>query len=140
MGPEGIEPSRINALRPDAENCDGSEMGDAVISEKTVDNEMKRIKVLQEGIRIMHDKAVFRIIRLVEIRAPMANLIKEEMLAAGGDAAVHWQAIACKIQKTDVILFGTLAQYKRFIEKMKIQPFESKEIAGRVQKLLKLNL
>ncbi len=115
-------------------------MGDAVISEKVVDNEMKRIKVLPEGIKIMHDKATFRIIRLVDIRAPIANLIKEEMLAAGGDAAVHWQAIACKIKKTDVILFGTIAQYKRFIEKMMIQPFESKEIAGRVQKLLKINI
>lgn len=109
-----------------------------MISEKILDKEMKRIKVLPQGIKIMHDKAVFRILRLENIRAPMANMIKEEMLAAGGDAAVHWQAIACKIKRTDVIMFGTLAQYRRFVEKMRIQPFDAKDIAGRVQKLLKL--
>jgi dihydropteroate synthase len=113
-------------------------MKDAIISEKSVDKEMRRIKVLPGGIKIMHDKAIFRILRLGDIRAPMANMIKEEMLAAGGDAAVHWETIACKVKTTDVLLFGTLEQYKKFIEKMNIQPYEAKEIAARVQKLLGL--
>ena len=113
-------------------------MKDAVISEKSVDEEMRRIKVMPEGIKIMHDEAVFRILRLENIRAPMANMIKEEMLAVGGDAAVHRETIACKIKTTDVILFGTLKQYKKFMEKMKIQPHDAKKIAARVQKLLDL--
>lgn len=111
-------------------------MKDSVITEKSVDGEMRRIKVMPEGIKIMHDEAVFRILRLGKIRAPMANMIKEEMLAVGGDAAVHWKTIACKVKITDVILFGTLQQYKKFIEKMNTQPFDAKEIAARVQKLL----
>jgi dihydropteroate synthase len=109
---------------------------DAVIPEKSVDREMRRIKVLSEGIRIMHDEAVFRILRLGNIRAPMANMIKEEMLAVGGDAAVHRKTISCKVKTTDIILFGTLHQYKRFIQKMNIQPYDAKEIAARAQKLL----
>lgn len=111
-------------------------MKDAVIPERSVDKEMRRIKVLPEGIKIMHDEAVFRILRLGSIRAPMANMIKEEMLAVGGDAAVHWRTISCKVKTTDVILFGTLHQYKRFVQKMNIQPYDAKEIAARVQKLL----
>jgi len=114
----------------------GVRMKDAVIPEKSVDKEMRRIKVLPGGIKIMHDEAVFRILRLGDIRAPMANMIKEEMLAVGGDAAVHWRTISCKVKTTDVILFGTLHQYKRFIQKMNIQPFNAKEIAARAQKLL----
>jgi len=113
-------------------------MKDAVIPEKSVDKEMRRIKMYPGGFEIMHDKARFRILRLDSVRAPMANMIKEEMLATGGDAAVHWQTIACKVKTTDVLLFGTLRQYKRFIENMKRQPYEAKGIAARVQKLLGL--
>ncbi len=111
-------------------------MKDAVIPEKSADAEMRRIGVMAGGVPIMHDKAVHRILRLGDIRAPMANMVKEEMLAAGGDAAVHWQTIACKVEKTDVILFGTLHQYKRFLTNMRQQPYEAKRIASRVKKLL----
>jgi dihydropteroate synthase len=114
----------------------GVALKDVVIAEKDVDKEMRRIKVLPGGIKIMHDEAVFRILRLGAIRAPMANMIKEEMLAVGGDAAVHWRTISCKVKITDVILFGTLQQYKGFIRKMKIQPYDANKIAARVQKLL----
>jgi dihydropteroate synthase len=117
-------------------NFGGVGLKDDVIPEKSVDKEMRRIKVLPGGIKIMHDEAVFRILRLGDIRAPMANMIKEEMLAVGGDAAVHWRTISCKIKTTDVILFGTLHQYKRFMQKMKIQPYDAKKIAARVQMLL----
>ena len=113
-------------------------MKDAVIPEKQVEKELQRINLYPGGLEIMRDKATFRILRLDSIRAPMANMIKEEMLSAGGDAAVHWQTIACKVKTTDVIMLGTIQQYKRFIDKMKAQPFEGKEIAKRVQKLLGL--
>lgn len=44
----------------------------------------------------------------VDIRA--ANIIKQEMLSRGGDAAVHAHAIDCKVSSTDVLLFGTKKQ------------------------------
>jgi dihydropteroate synthase len=113
-------------------------MKDAIISEKDAVKEMKRIKVDPMGIEIMKDKAVFRNIRLENIRSPMANIIKEQMLAEGGEAAVHGLVISCKVKLSDVLLMGTLAQYKNFIGKMRLQPMEGKEIADRVKKLLKL--
>jgi dihydropteroate synthase len=113
-------------------------MKDAIISENNAVKEMKRIKVDPMGVEIMKDKAVFRVIRLENIRSPMANIIKEQMLSEGGDAAVHTLVISCKIKLSDVILMGTIAQYKKFMEKMRLQPMEGKDIADRVKKLLKL--
>lgn len=113
-------------------------MKDAVISEKDAVKEMKRIKVDPYGIKLMKDKAVFRNIRLENIRSPMANILKEQMLSAGGDAAVHTLVVSCKIEHSDVLLMGTLAQYKKVIEKMNLQPMEGKEIAKRIGRLLKL--
>jgi len=40
-----------------------------------------------------------------DVRA--ANVIKQEMLSRGGDAAVHAHAIDCGVSHSDVLLFGT---------------------------------
>ena len=113
-------------------------MKDTIISEKQAVNTMKKIGVMHGGIKIMKDKAVFRLVMLDKVISPLANLIKEEMLAAGGDAAIHKDAISRRVETTGIILMGTLAQYKRFVQKMNKQPYGSKYIAQRVKKVLKL--
>ena len=113
-------------------------MKDAVISEKDAVKEMKRIKVDPYGVKIMKDKAVFRNLRLANIRSSIANILKEQMLSEGGDAAVHTLVVSCKVERSDVLLMGTLAQYKKVIEKMRLQPMEGREIAERMKKLLKI--
>ena len=113
-------------------------MKDSIVSEKDAVKEMKRMKVDSIGIKLMKDKAVFRNICLEKIRSPMANIIKEQMLSEGGEAAVHGLVISCGIERSDVLLMGTLSQYKKAIIKMKMQPMEGKEIAKRLSKILKL--
>jgi dihydropteroate synthase len=52
----------------------------------------------------------------VDVRA--ANVIKQEILSRGGDAAVHARAIDCGTSKSDVILFGTVKQLTFLTEKL----------------------
>ena len=54
----------------------------------------------------------------VDIRA--ANVIKQEMLSRGGDAAVHAHAIDCRVDESDVILFGTVKQISFLADKLEI--------------------
>lgn len=54
----------------------------------------------------------------VDIRA--ANVIKQEMLSRGGDAAVHAHAIDCSVRESDVILFGTVKQISFLADKLEI--------------------
>ena len=54
----------------------------------------------------------------VDVRA--ANVIKQEMLSRGGDAAVHAHAIDCKVSESDVILFGTFKQVSFLADKLEI--------------------
>jgi len=54
----------------------------------------------------------------VDIRA--ANVIKQEMLSRGGDAAVHAHAIDCSVRESDVILFGTVKQISFLADKLDI--------------------
>jgi dihydropteroate synthase len=80
-------------------------------------------------------KAVFRCIKLKEIPCIAANIIKQEMLAKGGEAAVKREALYLE-GTTDVLLLGTLKHYGLLLEKLKKQPFGLKKIAAEIQAIL----
>ncbi len=52
------------------------------------------------------------------LKAESANIIKQEMRNAGGDAAIARDAVGCRIADRDVILMGTLGQIRCFAEKI----------------------
>jgi len=80
-------------------------------------------------------KGVYRHIILKSIPCRAANIIKQEMLSKGGDAAVSKQALYGE-GHTDVLIMGTLKQYRLLIKKLKLQPLGLKQIAGEIEKLL----
>ena len=57
----------------------------------------------------------------VDVRA--ANVIKQEMLSRGGDAAVHAHAVDCGVRESDVILFGTVKQIEFLADKLETMPW-----------------
>lgn len=115
-----------------------SKTRDAIIREPQVMDEMKRIAADPEGIKIMRDKAVFRLIRLTNVKPALANIIKEDMLSAGGEAAIHRLSCACKVETTDVLVMGTIAQYKHLLHNLWRQPYGGRKIIARISKLLKI--
>lgn len=109
-----------------------------LIKEKDAVKEMKKIGVDPYGIKIMKDKTIFRLIKITKIKPPLANIIKESMLSAGGDAALHKLSCACKVEYTDVLLMGTLSQFKHLLGNLKKQPYGGKEIRRRICDILGL--
>ena len=97
---------------------------------------LKRIDVDPYGIEAMLPKMVNMNIHIQGLPCKVANIIKQEMLAIGGDTAVARGAVACSIEKTDLILIGTLKQIRRFIEKISFQPFGLKLLAESLDTLL----
>jgi dihydropteroate synthase len=65
-----------------------------------------------------------------------ANIIKQEMLTVGGDAAVARGTVACSIPATDVVLIGTQKQLQRFAEKITRQPFGLPLLAASLARFL----
>ena len=59
--------------------------------------------------------------RSVDTRA--ANALKQELLARGGDAAVHAHAIDRGVPTSDVLLFGTPSQLRHLAEKLAAMPY-----------------
>lgn len=88
------------------------------------------------GIALMAGKAVGRAIKLEGVPLRVAHILKQEMLAAGGDAAVHRDVITNGIEATDIMLLGTVRQLEKVANKLLAQPFGLKDIGKALKELL----
>jgi dihydropteroate synthase len=98
---------------------------------------LKKIGVEPYGIASMGTKMSHLNLLIEGLKPKVANIIKQEMLSLGGDAAVSRGAVDCSIEKTDVLIMGTKKQILRFIEKVALQPFGLKAIASDLRELLR---
>ena len=112
-------------------------MDSKIIPENNVKQEMEKIGVGEAGIELMLPKSVFRIVKLFDIRNAMANILKQEMLSIGGDVAVNKGCVNCTVEKSDVLIFGTLKQFKKLAKKMHAQVSESRDIAKQIENIIK---
>ena len=98
-------------------------------------NEIAKIGSDPVGVKIMSPKAVHRTIKIEKIDSWAANIMKQNMLSAGGDVAISRNALLGK-QKTDALIMGTIKQYESLINKLKMQPFGLKNIADEIEERL----
>ena len=99
--------------------------------------ELSKIGVDVRGIKIMKDKAVFFSIKIKNLTPPQANIIKQELLSCGADAATSRDTITSKTKHTDVIIFATVSQFKRLVEKLNKNHFDLPEIGQEIEKVIK---
>lgn len=107
-----------------------------ITSVKKAHSEMERIGVDPVGIRIMTPKQFHRNLKVERLTPAQANIIKQEMLSAGGEAAIARGAASCSVAASDAVLSGTLRQYRVLIEKLAIQAMGLKEVAVSVKEAL----
>jgi len=88
------------------------------------------------GVNWMAPKAVHRVVRVENIPTRAANILKQEMLSRGGEAAIHREAVYLGVETTDVLLMGTLKQYERLCQKLRMQPFGLSRLAQEIKNVL----
>ena len=88
------------------------------------------------GAAIMKEKAVFRVVKLHKVPLRVANVLKQTFLSKGADAAVSRGTSELTAQTTDMLLMGTLAQYRRVLKVLYRQPFGLRGLAEELEKLL----
>lgn len=98
---------------------------------------MKEINVDPYGIKIMVPKGLTHLLRINSLSNISANILKQEMLSFGADAAIARGALTGKTKKTDCLLIGNLAQFQRLNEKLKKQPFGLDRLSGDIDCALK---
>ncbi len=98
--------------------------------------EMERIGVDPVGIGLMLPKQFHFNLKLTGLSPAQANIIKQDMLSLGGEAAVAKGVVSCRVVHTDCILSATLKQLRRLVKKLKLQPYGLPEVASSIGEAL----
>jgi hypothetical protein len=90
------------------------------------------------GVDLMAPKALLVGIRIDGLLPQAANILKQEMLAKGGEVAVPAGALRMEADRVSCIALGTLSQFARLDQVLQEQPFELPELASRLRLLCAL--
>jgi dihydropteroate synthase len=95
-----------------------------------------RLGVGEGGARALGGKGSFRALSIRGVASGEAIVIKQEMLARGGDAAIPAGALRCDPEKMEVLVLGTAAQLRGLVKNLGVQPFRLPAIAGAIEEAL----
>jgi dihydropteroate synthase len=84
--------------------------------------EMGKVGVAPTGMKLMEGKTIHLNLKVEGITPRASNLLKQEMLSLGGDAAVDGRGLDCSTDLTDAILIGTHKQYEKLTSKLEQYP------------------
>ncbi len=96
----------------------------------------KKIGVDPYGIDAMAQKTINVNILLEKRSCKIANIIKQEMLSIGGDAAVARESVSCSVPVSDILIMGTIKQILTLTKKIEKQPFGLNLIARDIADIL----
>lgn len=88
------------------------------------------------GSKIMLAKAKIYPLLVKEVQSSAANILKQQMLSAGGEAVVPRWVINNEKPMADVLLLGTLKEYAILSEKLAYQPWGLRELGKKVGALI----
>ena len=90
----------------------------AVSSAAELARELARTGCAEDAVRLLAPKGRFHLLRVEEVSAAAANILKLEMVAAGGDAAVHAGVLAGTVEHSAVVLLGTERQLRQLLDRL----------------------
>jgi dihydropteroate synthase len=97
---------------------------------------LEDIKVDQRSIKFFERKNKIFYIYLRNIEAQFCNIIKQEMLSCGGDAAVSSDVSRFIKKNSNILIFGTYKNIEQFIEKSKYQIKPIAEIGKKISEII----
>ena len=89
------------------------------------------------GINILSSKADSYIIHIFDLAVGGANILKQDALSVGADLAVPRGTVVASVKKVDAILIANGRQLEKLSKKELAQPFGLKELAYKLQAILK---
>ena len=88
------------------------------LNEHNLVHEIAALGVHPASVGIFASKSRIIPLKITAVRTPAANILKQEMLAAGGDCAVPANCILNNTERMDVILLGTVKHYRILARKL----------------------
>ena len=113
-------------------------MNDEIFVKIFSDNPVKELENIgfsKEYLYFAKDKYNHFNLKVFNLSAAEANILKQTCLSVGFDAAVNRYAVNCRCESTDAILSPTFEQLRILIEKLNRQPFRLKQLAKKLEKI-----
>jgi dihydropteroate synthase len=104
-----------------------------------ITNENEAVEYLKKtgsdprSLNILAPKALFKTVWLDKVSNKAANIIKQECLSLGCDAAVNWEISCFKNGTSPVLVMATHKQLSLLIKKLENQPFGLSLIAADIE-------
>jgi dihydropteroate synthase len=103
----------------------------------TLESLFEHAGVDPEGIRIIRRKAENLVIRADSLPAAAANIVKQQLLSLGGDAAVHRDVVKGRPDASEVFIVADRRRLGVLVEKLRYQPFGLEELGRSIEQLLR---
>ena len=97
---------------------------------------MKKIGVSAAGTTIMRGRFSIKTFMVSGISTPAANVVKQEVLSLGGEAAVPAHAVNCSQPKSDFVFSLRSDRIPDFVSRMKAQCWKLPQVADFVEKFV----
>lgn len=104
----------------------------------TLERRLLRAGVDPAGVRIMARKAETIVIRVGGLTAPAANILKQQLLSLGADAAVHRDVIKGEPPQSSAYCIADRGRLEALARKLGDQPFGLAEAGAGILRLLAL--
>ncbi|MDD4856862.1 MAG: dihydropteroate synthase [Candidatus Krumholzibacteria bacterium] len=89
-----------------------------------------------QGIEILWRKADVIVLRVDHVPAPVANIVKQQLLSIGGDAAVHRDVITGGPSRSSVYIIGDRNRLSQLPAKLARQPFGLAELGAGIERMI----
>lgn len=105
---------------------DIQDIKDAIKEIEKIENDKNLIKEIGEN-------AVFRVIKISDLDARAANLLKLNVASIGAYACISKDVLSFTATKTDVLIMGTLMHYEKLYYKLKGEAFDLFKVAKEIR-------
>jgi dihydropteroate synthase len=96
-------------------------------------DEMIKLGANPAGIKIMQKKGEFFAVKMLGVGAAAANILKQEILSRGGEAAVSHGTVNLSAKTTDVLVTGSRRMFEDLLEKLAQHQFGLPLLAAQVR-------
>ena len=97
---------------------------------------MKKLEVSECGSSIMRGRFALETFVVSDISTPAANVVKQQVLALGGEAAVPAHAVNCSKPKSDFVFSLRRDKIPAFVSRMKAQCWKLPQVTDFVEKFV----
>lgn len=97
---------------------------------------MKKLEVSECGSSIMRGRFSIKTFMVSDISTPAANVVKQQVLALGGEAAVPAHAVNCSNPKSDFVFSLRSDKVPEFVARMKAQCWKLPQVADFIEKFV----